>query len=52
MKLHCSFVLSLPSQLISRVYLDSVREFSFNNVNLCESNVVQILELIICDSER
>ena len=31
---------------------DSDGEFSFNNINLCESNVVQIFELIFCDTER
>ena len=35
-----------------QVYLDSGREFSFNNINLCEINAVQIYELIFCDSER
>ena len=28
------------------------REFLFNNVNLCESNVVQIFELIFCNREK
>ena len=28
------------------------REFSFSNVNLCESNILQIFELNFCNSER
>ena len=51
MELHCSFVLSLPLHLLSS-YQDSGKEFSFGNVNLYKSNVVQIFELIFCDSER
>ena len=34
-------------------YVENVtfgRKFSFDNINLCESNVVQIYELIFCDS--
>ena len=38
--------------LYFQVYSDSGREFSFNNINLCESNVAQIIELIFCDSDR
>ena len=48
MQLHCSFVLSLPYQ----VYYDSAKKFSFNNVNLCGSNVVKMFELNFCYGER
>ena len=50
-QLHCSLVSCVPSHLISSI-LRLGREFSFNDVNLCESNVVQTFELIFCDSER
>ena len=36
----------IPAIAPYRVYYDSRREFSFNNVNLCESNVVQNVEVI------
>ena len=51
MELHCYFVLSVPMNLLSS-YQDSGKEFSFGNVNLYKSNVVQIFDLIFCDSER
>ena len=44
MQLHSYFVLSLLSHLLSSILS---REFSFNNVNLCGSNVVQIFELFL-----
>ena len=50
MQLHCYFMLSLHRTLY---YVENVtfgRKFSFDNINLCESNVVQIYELIFCDS--
>ena len=54
MQSHYSFVLSLPLRIILSI-LRSSREFSFafiDNVNLCESNAMQIFELIFCNSER
>ena len=51
MQLHCSFV--LPSHpTLYQVYQDSGREVLFNNINIYESNVVQLFNLIFCDSER
>ena len=35
-----------------QVYYDWGREFSFNNVNLCKSNVVQIFQFSFCDCKR
>ena len=51
----CSYTVLLCyrcRRTLYRVYSDSCREFSFNNVNLGESNVAQIFELIFGDSER
>ena len=50
-QLRFSFVLSLPLYLISSRE-GSGREVSFNNINLCEGNALQIYELIFCDSEK
>ena len=44
-QLHCCFMLSLSSHLISTVLRFQWR-FLFNNVNLCKSNIKQIFELI------
>ena len=35
-----------------RIDYDSGRELSFNNVNLCESNIGLIFQLVFCNNER
>ena len=48
-RLYCSFM--LPRYRSSyQVHYDPEIEFSFNNIYVCESNAVQIFELIFCDS--
>ena len=56
MKLHCYFVLSLPSHLTSNVLRFGQRIFIYYYLcelqNLCQSNVVQTFEFIFSVSER
>ena len=42
----------IPAIVPHIIYKASRGKYSFNNIGLCESNAVQIYELVFCDTKR